>query len=67
MLNKSLARLPENVRSVFEENRFEGKTYAEIAACRNISIKTVEAYMTKALKQLRADLKDFLPLVLLFL
>ncbi|MDR1116483.1 MAG: RNA polymerase sigma-70 factor [Tannerella sp.] len=67
LLNKSLARLPENIRQVFEQSRFEGKTYAEIAAERNISIKTVEAYMTKALKQLRVDLKDYLPLFLLFL
>jgi RNA polymerase sigma-70 factor (ECF subfamily) len=67
LLNKSLARLPENIRLIFEQSRFEGKTYAEIAAERNISIKTVEAYMTKALKQLRVDLKDFLPLFLLFL
>jgi len=67
MLNKSLSRLPENIRLVFEQSRFEGKTYAEIADINNISVKTVEAYMTKALKQLRMDLKDFLPVFLLFL
>jgi len=67
LLNKSLSRLPENIRLVFEQSRFEGKTYTEIAASQNISVKTVEAYMTKALKQLRIDLKDFLPMLLLFL
>ena len=67
MLNNSLSRLPENIRLVFEQNRFEGKTYAEIAAEMQISVKTVEAYMTKALRQLRTDLKDFLPLFSLFL
>ena len=67
MLNKSLSRLPENIRIVFEQSRFERRTYAEIAAEQNISVKTVESYMTKALKHLRADLKDFLPLILLFL
>ncbi|MDR0393821.1 MAG: RNA polymerase sigma-70 factor [Tannerella sp.] len=67
MLNNALSRLPENVRIVFEQNRFEGKTYAQIAQEQHISVKTVEAYMTKALKQLRIDLKDFLPLFLLFL
>jgi RNA polymerase sigma-70 factor (ECF subfamily) len=67
MLHAALSRLPENVRFVFEQNRFEGKTYAEIAAEWQMSVKTVEAYMTKALKQLRADLKDFLSLLLLFL
>ena len=67
MLNDALARLPENVRLVFEKNRFEGKTYAEIAAEQNISMKTVEAHITKALKQLRVELKDYLPLIFLLL
>lgn len=67
MLNTALSKLPDNVREVFEMNRFEGKTYREIAEERNISIKTVEAQMTKALKILRVELADYLPLVLLFL
>jgi RNA polymerase sigma-70 factor (ECF subfamily) len=67
MLNKALSGLPENIRLVFEQNRFEGKTYSRIASEQHISVKTVESYMTKALKQLRIDLKDFLPLFLLFL
>jgi RNA polymerase sigma-70 factor (ECF subfamily) len=67
MLNKALSRLPENIRFIFEQNRFEGKTYARIASEQHISVKTVEACMTKALKQLRIDLKDFLPLFLAFL
>lgn len=67
MLNTALSKLPETVRIVFEKNRFGGKTYNEIAIEHNISIKTVEAYMTKALKHLRIELKDYLPLLLLFL
>jgi len=67
MLNKALARLPENIRLIFEKNRFEGKTYAEIAAEQNISVKTVEAHMSKALKKLRIDLKDYLPLLFLLI
>lgn len=66
MLNTALSKLPENIRSVFEKNRFGGKTYNEIAIEHNISIKTVEAHMTKALKHLRVELKDYLPLLLLF-
>lgn len=67
MLNTALARLPEKIRIVFEKNRFEGMTYNEIASEQDISVKTVEAYMTKALKQLRIELKDYLPLILLLL
>ena len=65
MLNAALLKLPENIRQVFELNRFEGCTYAEIAEQQHISVKTVEAYMTKALKLLRVELKDYLPLMFL--
>lgn len=67
MLSAALAKLPDNIRIVFEKNRFEGMTYTEIAAEHNISVKTVEAYMTKALKHLRIELKDYLPLMILLL
>lgn len=67
MLSAALAKLPDNIRTVFEKNRFEGMTYTEIATEHNISVKTVEAYMTKALKHLRVELKDYLPLIILLL
>ncbi len=67
MLTTALSKLPGNVREVFEMNRFEGKTYKEIAEEKNISVKTVEAHMTKALKVLRVELKDYLPLIILLL
>ncbi|MFV0365882.1 MAG: RNA polymerase sigma-70 factor [Mangrovibacterium sp.] len=54
----SLGRLSESVRNVFLKQRFEGKTNKEVAAELAISVKTVEAHTTKALKQLRNDLKD---------
>lgn len=67
MFNTALTKLPENIRVVFEMNRFEGITYSRIAEEQNISIKTVEAYMSKALKHLRHELKDYLPIITLFL
>ncbi|MDR1676610.1 MAG: RNA polymerase sigma-70 factor [Tannerella sp.] len=67
MLDTALARLPEAVRNAFVMNRFEGKAYSEIAEAQQISVKTVEAYMSKALKLLRAELSDFLPALPLFL
>lgn len=66
-INKALAKLPDKIRIVFEMNRFQDLTYAEIAQQKEISVKTVEAYMTKALKHLREELKDYLPFILLFL
>jgi RNA polymerase sigma-70 factor (ECF subfamily) len=66
-LNKALSKLPDNIRKVFEMNRFQGTTYQEIALQNQISVKTVEAYMTKALKVLRVELKDYLPFFLFLL
>lgn len=66
-INKALAKLPDKIRIVFEMNRFHDLTYAEIAQQKEISVKTVEAYMTKALKHLREELKDYLPFITLFL
>jgi RNA polymerase sigma-70 factor (ECF subfamily) len=45
-------------------SRFEGKMNKQIAEELNISIKSVEANMTRALKTLRANLADYLPLIL---
>ncbi len=67
VVNKALERLPENIRLIFEKNRFEGKTYREIADEQQISIKTVESYISKALKFLRVELKDYYPFCILFL
>lgn len=65
LLNQALDKLPEQVASTFRMNRFGGKTYVEIAEEKQISAKTVEAYMTRALKFLRIELKDYLPILLI--
>ena len=66
-INTALKSLPGKCREVFELNRFEGKKYAEIASQLNISVKTVETHMSKALKILRDELRDYLYVVILFL
>lgn len=48
-------------------HRFQNKTYQEIAEELNISSKTVDYRIQQALKQLRKELKDYLPLLLFFL
>ncbi len=52
--------LPERCRLVFFKSRVEGKKYSEIAAELNISVKTVEVQMGKALKIFREKLQDYL-------
>jgi len=59
-IQTAINNLPEPVRLVFTMNRFDGIKYAEIAAALNISVKTVEARMSKALAILRQKLAPFL-------
>lgn len=65
MLHAALEKLPENVRRAFELSRFENMTYNQIAEEMAVSPKTVEAYISKALTLLRAELKDYLPIALI--
>ncbi len=59
--DQAIEQLPEELKIVFKMNRFESMKYREIAEKLQISEKTVEARMTRALKILRTDLKDYLP------
>ncbi len=56
-LRDSIASLPEKCRVVFSLSRYEKMTYSEIAAQLNISIKTVENHISKALRILKENAK----------
>ena len=62
----AISSLPEKCRMVFEMNRLEGLKYSEIAARMNISIKTVEAQMSKALGVMKEHLSEFLTIIFIF-
>lgn len=64
---EAMKALPQQCRLVFQLSRFEELKYAEIANQMNISVKTVENQMGKALKIMRAQLKDYLLLFLIFM
>lgn len=57
---KALNKLPPKCRVIFALNRFEGLRYKEIAEHLDISIKTVENQMGKALQIMREELKPYL-------
>ena len=50
-----LRHLPPKCRQVFALHKLNGLTYAEIAAQKGISIKTVENHLLKAMKILRTE------------
>lgn len=60
-VQRAVAELPARCREVFELSRVQGLKYAEIADVMNISIKTVEAQMGKALRLIRERLAPWLP------
>jgi len=68
-INRAVDSLPERCRAVFSLSRFHDLSNKDIATKLDISIKTVENQMTKALKLLRLALANHLPewLLLLFL
>jgi RNA polymerase sigma-70 factor (ECF subfamily) len=53
-LQQAIDNLPEKCRIVFVMNRFEAMSYRSIAEQLQISVKTVEAQVSKALRILRA-------------
>jgi len=60
-----IAGLPDDLRETFLLSRSEDLHYKEIAEKQSISIKTVEARMTKTLRILRRELKDYVTLICL--
>jgi len=64
LITKSIDDLPEKAKVVFYKKRYENKKNKEIAEDLNVTVKTVEAHMTTALKILRLKLTEYLPLVL---
>jgi len=60
-INSAMEKLPPVCREVFYMNRFEGLKPAEIAEKKDISVRTVETHIGKALKILRIELAGYLP------
>lgn len=56
-LQQAIGSIPEKSREVFLMNRIEGLTYNDIAERLEISVKTVEKRMRKALDLLRSSIK----------
>jgi RNA polymerase sigma-70 factor (ECF subfamily) len=66
-IDAAIAGLPEQMRRIFEMSRFEGLKYAQIAEQLNISVKTVETQMSRALMKLREKLATYLSTIIIIL
>ena len=69
LIRQKIDELPERCRIIFQLSRFEELSYKEIASQLEISEKTVEHQISKALKYLRASIAPYMGrgLALLFL
>lgn len=59
LIHQTIERMPERRQSIFKMHRVEGKTYVEIATTLSLSVKTIEAEMSKALRTLRSDIEHY--------
>jgi RNA polymerase sigma-70 factor (ECF subfamily) len=64
IVDRTLALLPEKTRRIFMMNRYKNLSYKEIAAQSDMTVKGVEFHVSKALKLLKINLKDYLPVFL---
>lgn len=58
-IHQVIDALPEKCRLVFVLNRFESMSYKEVAEKLDISVKTVENQMSKALRILRSEMINY--------
>ena len=59
-VDNAIEALPEKCAEVFKLSRYEDLTYKEIGESLNVSVKTVENHMGRALRQLREALKNYM-------
>ena len=58
ILNQWIEELPPATKEVFMLNKFRGLMYEEIAMTQNISVKTVESHLYKAMKFLKKKVTE---------
>ena len=57
-LRRAYVTLPARLREVIELRWFQGRSYQEIAREMHVSVKSVDNYLTKGMRLLRAALKE---------
>ena len=63
-IQDAIRELPEKCREIFVMSRFENLKYQQIADKLDISVKTVETQMSKALQHMRVRLKEYIAIII---
>ena len=63
LIHNAILKLPEQTQTIFRMSRFNQLSQKEIAQQMGVSLKTVEFHITKAIKFLRKELRDYFPLL----
>lgn len=66
-IDAAIAELPEQMRIIFELRKSEGLKYAEIASRLNISVKTVDTQISRAMIKLKEKLSKFLLFIIVLI
>lgn len=64
---RQIAQMPELRRQIFTANKFEGKSYREIADRYGITTRKVDYELQRAISSLRLSLKDYLTILAVFI
>ena len=67
MISDALAEMPEHTREVFLASRYGEKTYSQISAEKNISVRKVTSEIQNALAIMRRHLGDYLPFLFIYM
>jgi RNA polymerase sigma-70 factor, ECF subfamily len=66
-IDRAIDELPEKCREIFKLSRYQQMKYQQIADHLQISVKTVETQMSKALQHMRLHLSEYLPAIFFFI
>lgn len=66
-IEQAINQLPPQQQKAFKLKRFENKKNKEIAEIMDISVKTVEMHLSKAMLFLRSSLKEYLPAFIMYM
>lgn len=67
LMEDAIGKLPPKCREIFIKSKIEGLKYKQIAEELSITVNTVENQIAIALKKLRMELKNYIPILLFLL